>query len=40
MYAELRQSDLVDVDHPLRHDSEKLAKIIADVYDEVRSTRK
>lgn len=39
-YAELRQSDLVDVDHPLRHDAEKLAKIITDVYDEVHSTRK
>ena len=31
--ARLHLQDLADADHPVRHDSEKLAQTIMDVYD-------
>lgn len=32
-YARIATADLIDIDHPVRHDSQKLAQLIMDIYD-------
>ena len=31
-YAKIASSDLIDINHPVRHDSQKLAQLIMDIY--------
>ena len=38
-HSKLVMDDLVDPGHPVRHDSQKLAQVIMDVYDGRHTTR-